>query len=391
MNQLNYFEVLGIKLDATEAQIERAFRNKVKEHPPRKDPEGFRLVNEAGQLRDPEFRRHYRDKLKNEVVGKYLEQYEAAMAARDYEAAQETIKTATKYCPDQAMLFNLKGHCFSAMGSYREAVISYQKAFNTSNNAIYLYNIAYTYFKDNNYRKATEFIGRCLQLEPKHRKAIILYSRLLSCQGQPGLAVAELEKVLKGQTELVMADFELLLQLLVAQIHLENKVEIRHVMEQIKSIVWDDQTLKLQAVNKLWDLCKLLAEREYYEATYQLLLLCRQSLVEPTIDKMLEFYSVARYVDTLVDDPQIVNPLKQYIILEFCQLDPEKKRRISKDIKQELDYCILKEPEVLQESLHRLQTVYPDLYHYCQEYLQQLLQNVERNHSWLQKILRGWF
>jgi tetratricopeptide (TPR) repeat protein len=391
MNRENYFEILGITAEATEAQIERAFRNKVKEHPPRKDPEGFRLVNEAGKLRDPEFRSNYQDSIKAEAIRQYLERYEAEMAAKHYDMALEAIKTAVKYCPDLAMLYNLKGHCFSAMGNYREAVISYQKAYNLNNSAVYLYNIAYTYFKDSNYWKAIDFIQRCLQIEPQHRKAVILNSRILNGQGQPELAVAALEKVVAPEAELGTDDFELLLQLLVAHIHLENKAEIRHTLERIKLIVWEDETLKLQAITKLWDLCKLLAEREYYEATYQLLLLCRQTLADPLIAKMLEFYAVARYVDALVDDPQIVNPLKQFYVLEFCQLDRVKKQRIAKDVKRELDYYILKKPEALQGSLQRLQALYPDLYDHSREYLQQLGRNMERNQFWLQRILRGWF
>jgi tetratricopeptide (TPR) repeat protein len=391
MNRGNYFEILGIAPEATEAQIERAYRNKVKLHPPRKDPEGFKLVNEAGKLRDPEFRRSYQENLKMKSAQKYLERYEAAMAAKDYNTALETVKIAIKRCPDLAMLYNLQGHCFSAMGSYREAIISYQKAFNITNTAVYLYNIAYMHFKDGNYLKAIDFIKKCLKLEATHRKTVILYSRILNGQGQPELAVQELEKVLGPEDELGAADFELLLQLLVAHIHLENKVEIQHALERIKLIVWEDDILKVQAITKLWDLCRLLAEREYYEATYQLLLLCRQTLDEPAIEQMVEFYSVARFVDALVDDPQMLTPIKQYFILEFCQLDQMKKRRIAKEIKQQIDFYLLKEPEELRTSLQKLQTVYPELYHHSETYLQNLLRNMERNQSWIQRILRGWF
>jgi tetratricopeptide (TPR) repeat protein len=391
MNRENYFEILGIGVEATEAQIERAFRNKVKEHPPRKDPEGFKRVNEAGKLRDPEFRRNYQDSIKEEAIREYMERYETAMTAKQYDTALEAIGAAVERCPDLAMLYNLKGHCFSAMGSYRDAIISYQKAYNLNNTAVYLYNIAYTYFKDGNYWKAIDFIKRCLQLEPNHHKAVILNSRVLNGQGQPELAAQELERVVASEDKLGTADFELFLQLLITHIHLENKVEIRHTLERIKLIVWEDETLKLRAINKLWDLCKLLAEREYYEATYQLLLLCHQTLQDPLIEKMLDFYTEARFVDALVDDPQMINPLKQFFILEFCQLDQPKKQRIAKDVKRELDYYVLKEPAALRESLQRLQTVYPVLFRHGEEYLRQFVRNMERNQSWLQKILRGWF
>jgi tetratricopeptide (TPR) repeat protein len=390
MEQENYFEILKVTPEATEAEIERAFRNQVKEHPPRKDPERFRLINEAGKLRDPKFRRNYVDTLRVEEIREYLERYEAAMASQDYQIALEALQTALQRRPNLAMLYNLMGHCHSASGSFREAVISYQKAYNLDNSVIYLYNIAYTYFKDSNYWKAIEFIQRCLQIEPDHRKAIILNSRILNGQGQSEQAAEELEKVMGLEDDLQAADFDLLMQLLLAYVHLENKAKITRTLEKIKGIVWEDETAKLQAMQKLWDLCKLLAEREYYEATYQLLLLCRQMLQEPVIEKMLSFYAEARYVDALVDDEQIITPLKQFFVLRFCRMERPNKQQIEKKVSQKLDYYVYKEPAALRESLARLQTVYPVLYQHSEGVLQQLQRNLTRNQSWLHRILRGW-
>jgi tetratricopeptide (TPR) repeat protein len=390
MKQENYFEILKVTPEATEAEIERAFRNRVKEHPPRKDPERFRLINEAGKLRDPEFRRNYLESLRMEDIREYLEGYEAAMAAQDYQGALDALQMPLQRYPNLAMLYNLMGHCHSASGSYREAVISYQKAYNLHNSVVYLYNIAYTYFKDSNYWKAIEFIQRCLQIEPDHRKAIILNSRILNGQGQSEQAVEELEKVMGPEDDLQAADFDLLLQLLIAYVHLENKAEIARTLGRIKGIVWKDENAKLQAMQKLWDLCKLLAEREYYEATYQLLLLCRQTLQEPAIEKMLSFYAEARYVDALVDDEQIITPLKQFFVLRFCRMERPNKQQLEKEVSQKLNYYVYKEPAALQESLTRLQTVYPILYRHSDGALQQFQRNLTRNQSWLHKILRGW-
>lgn len=46
--------VLGVEVDASAAEVRRAYRRKVKEHPPDRDPEGFRKVREAYEhLLDP--------------------------------------------------------------------------------------------------------------------------------------------------------------------------------------------------------------------------------------------------------------------------------------------------------------------------------------------------
>lgn len=45
---------LGVDPDATGAEIRRAYLDKVREHPPERDPEGFKRVREAyEQLRSP--------------------------------------------------------------------------------------------------------------------------------------------------------------------------------------------------------------------------------------------------------------------------------------------------------------------------------------------------
>jgi curved DNA-binding protein CbpA len=41
------YKVLGLKRDATEAEIKRAYFTLVREHPPERDPEGFKRIRAA--------------------------------------------------------------------------------------------------------------------------------------------------------------------------------------------------------------------------------------------------------------------------------------------------------------------------------------------------------
>jgi curved DNA-binding protein CbpA len=43
----NPYQVLGIERDATEAEIKRAYFTRVREHPPERDPDGFKRVRAA--------------------------------------------------------------------------------------------------------------------------------------------------------------------------------------------------------------------------------------------------------------------------------------------------------------------------------------------------------
>jgi curved DNA-binding protein CbpA len=55
---MDAYAVLGVDTDATEEEIRRAWLAGVREHPPDRDPEGFRRLREAyDHLRDPLERR----------------------------------------------------------------------------------------------------------------------------------------------------------------------------------------------------------------------------------------------------------------------------------------------------------------------------------------------
>lgn len=43
----NPYKTLGINRDATEAEIKHAYFNRVREHPPERDPEGFKRIRAA--------------------------------------------------------------------------------------------------------------------------------------------------------------------------------------------------------------------------------------------------------------------------------------------------------------------------------------------------------
>ncbi|HEY8463961.1 MAG TPA: tetratricopeptide repeat protein [Bacillota bacterium] len=391
MDRCNYFEILGINPEATEAEIERAFRDQIKAHPPRKDPQGFRMISEAGRLRDPEFRRDYLASLKEESIREYLEQYQMHMANREYDLALESMKAALEKQPNLPMLYNLTGHCQVAIGDYREAIIAYQKAYNLHHAAVYLYNIASTHFKDGNYEKAERFIERCLQLEPGNKKGVIMYSRILNGLGKQQQAAAVLKRAIKASVPVSSENLDLLLQLLLTYLDADQKTQVKTVLKQIKAIRWEDPTERNYAAERVWELCRILAEREYFEATYQLLLFCRESIEEPQLEEMINFYALARFLEELIDDPAVIEPLKQLFIVIFCRMDKAKKHQLNSQTRRELDLYILNQPQLLQKSLEHLQTAYPELYQLQQEYFQQLLTNLKRNQSLIQKILRGWF
>jgi DnaJ-class molecular chaperone len=60
MRNQDYYQRLGISRQTDQANIKKAYANKVKQYPNETHPEQFRLIREAyDTLKDPEKRRHY--------------------------------------------------------------------------------------------------------------------------------------------------------------------------------------------------------------------------------------------------------------------------------------------------------------------------------------------
>lgn len=69
----NYFEILGIREDASEQDIKRAYFTKIRQYSNEKYPEEFRIISEAYQvLSDPEKRERYVQELKDGGLYKRL-------------------------------------------------------------------------------------------------------------------------------------------------------------------------------------------------------------------------------------------------------------------------------------------------------------------------------
>lgn len=106
---MTHYEVLGIPRDATPEEIRRAWAQKLREHPPDRDPVGNQRINEAKRtLLDPKARRRYDAQLDHgpEVEALLVKATEAANR-EDHAAAAAELKKAVALAPDNDEIRNI--------------------------------------------------------------------------------------------------------------------------------------------------------------------------------------------------------------------------------------------------------------------------------------------
>jgi tetratricopeptide (TPR) repeat protein len=370
MERTDYFEILGVAPGASAEEIERAFREKVKLHPPRKDPEGFKRINEAARLRDPDFRRDYVEGLKTAEIGELLEEYGKYMGEQNSPAALDCVNRALAKQPKLPVLYNMKGHSLVTLKRYPEAIESYQEAYRLHPSTVYIYNIACTYYDNSDYAAAESNLANVLRIEPGHVKALVLLSKVYNRQGKLDESVRLLEGVISRNFKTEMDYLEVLLQLMTTYALNGGLEEFKGALSQLKSIIRAEDAEKVWVASKLWDLCQQLTQGEYFEVTYQLLLFCQEIEYDPGLEEMVKYYHAARGVEDLIGDDAVATPLKLVFILMFYRLNSEEHRELEAKFNQELAFYLKNDLPALENSLRRIKTGYPDLYrHNPQEML----------------------
>lgn len=374
MTKKNYFEVLGVPFDATDEQIERAFRDRVKEHPPRKDPEGFKLINEAGQIRDPEFRRAYLEHLKEEDIQEDLDQFHKFMEEKDYKRALETIERAIQIHPDLPMLYDMKGFCFLKIKDCWEAISCFKKAYSLHPSAEYINNIGLSFFEMGYNAKAEEYVRKSLDLNPQLTRAIILLSRIYFERGNSEEAQNILENAIFSDGKLDFEDFDLLIELLLIQGFTEKRTGFGITLSRIKLATSRDKAEFHYATNKLYNLAFDFLDSQFYAPAYQIFTYLNE--VEPDEDliKLIEYCAEGNEAELLVEDEQMAGFLKGYCLLTYFKkrFKPEKIEEIKEASSLDLDYLLQHDRSSLRSSLNRLKNKYHNIYKSNQKYFDNL-------------------
>ena len=206
----NYYQLLGISINASEEEIRKAYYNLAKKfHPDRKTsdksdtlgPEEFALITQAFNiLKDPKKRKEYDEKLRKELeLQKKIKLGEAKVTKpnseigggqqqlaresykkglkelknRNYVRAYYLFKTATEKDPNQAEYWSYLGYAnILNKGKLSESVSWAMKAINMNPfNLDFKLNLAKIYLFTGAKTQARKYLEEIIKMDPKHKEA----------------------------------------------------------------------------------------------------------------------------------------------------------------------------------------------------------------------------
>jgi len=132
MSHQSHYDVLDVSDGASAKDVREAFKEKVREHPPEQDPEGYKLLREAYDvLSNPVARREY-DNLSEfgDKIEQLQEEADEILQSEepDYERAVQLLKQAVVLGPDIGILRDKLGSCYLSNEKSERALTQFEKA-----------------------------------------------------------------------------------------------------------------------------------------------------------------------------------------------------------------------------------------------------------------------
>jgi len=151
-----------------------------------KDKKYFNQLDSLLQSSPPEYRYSA-----YEAIDRFL----LASDMENPELAQQQISEAQQRGADDLIIFELKGYMYFSLGQYQKAVDSYSNAFKLRPSTTLLNNIAYSYWRLGDLKKAETVLSQMLNIVPNNYQGQRLQANIWLLQGQLDLAITAYEKI----------------------------------------------------------------------------------------------------------------------------------------------------------------------------------------------------
>lgn len=166
---MTYYEHLQVTENASKMEIKKAYFKLVKQYPPEKYPEEFKVFRKAYEVLSDDNAREQYDKL-CKVPDKYKTLYDTAlhvMEYEDYEEAIRLLKEVVKANPDLEILNSLLGDIYLENENSGNAVKIFERLVKQEpDNAAYQGKLAQAYSMRGYTRKAIPQFEKSLEMDP---------------------------------------------------------------------------------------------------------------------------------------------------------------------------------------------------------------------------------
>ncbi len=384
---VDHYETLGVSEEASQEEIKRAYYRLVRQYPPEKEPEKFKVIREAYEtLSDPKARDNYNAMQRHgEEVRRLFGEAETLMSEDRWEEAQRPLKRILLVMPTADAALNSLGICYLNLADWDNSIKVYDKLTTRSPDVpVYWSNYGMAYYEqtgdmsDQDNRKSqllnnarAKFI-RARDLEPYNVQHYISLSRAYVREKDYSQAEYWLEQGIGADGKTDTSDFEILFELCIVYLYAGKLNHIAQTASRIIALVspGDDEFRKYASARFGVLGHELFQLRAFREA---LTFLNASERFDPGNTDLREFAQSVRAImdardqfDRLKNDPQICGPVKAFCAYyvagnsgEFEDETQEETDRIFGDVVRGLDSV---HPTQVLSSVVRVRTYYPAIY-----------------------------
>lgn len=382
VQETDYYAILGVSQKATKDEIKRAWARKVREHPPERDPEGYKIIRKAyDTLSDDKARKEYDNlRLFGPEITRLTDEALMAMAAQDFSSAIVKLKRLLVLHPEAHEARRLLAHCFSETEDFDGAIQALQLLTQAASTIPrYHLDLGHAYLRKYEEQpeeakqaelilRAREAFQRALDLDPVNNEPYLAISLTYRHEHNFPAALQWLERSINADQKVDFQDFDALFLKCIIHI-LDGKPDLVMVeAKRIESLVPDDSGMRgyvaAMFASHGFELLKL---RAYDAAHYFLKAAIRFDPTLPELKNLQEaaekIYNANQDWQRFEKDYSIIPPIKALAALAFVTLAGEE-TSYDKDIAFRNSLLALRTypPSKVQENTARIRDTYKGIY-----------------------------
>lgn len=319
---VNYYEILEISVDASPAEIKKAYYKKIREYPNETHPSEFQMLTKAYKtLYESEKKAKYDKEIKdNGAYSKQMDLVSADMDNGRYNGAIHLLQNMLNQYPDDFIVQQKMAVCYFELQDFLAAKNLLQKlVLKFPRNEETLYFLGLSYCQLGSYGTATEQFKALIELDPNEPNFKLLLSQAYSEQGLYDKAILVLEDYLRGRKGSI-SDFPFLIELYFITIRADKTAYHKAINTRMKNLPANkEEQVKLAFL--LIELCETLGpEKVVYKELVGLVKQVNQGLdkdvnnwvigAEALIHTDLIYYGDPKYEQILSD--QHSNPHRNH-------------------------------------------------------------------------------
>jgi curved DNA-binding protein CbpA len=301
----DHYATLGVDRSAREEEIRRAYYRLVREHPPEKDPEGFKLIRTAyDTLSNPTARADYDAMFQyGDEISRLFAEAVQCEKEEQWGRAIPLLKRILVLNPSAYAARNQLGLMYLYLDQYDEAISIFTALTEKVDDAsVYWANLGHgyslkaksnsanSYVRNELYEKARTYFNRAISLEEINSQLYIDISNTYLAQENYDLALKWAEKGIGADGGVDFRDFDAFMQICIIHLIRRDLWQVEQTANRIQALVTNDDE-KLHVAVRFAMIGQTAGEHGDFEYARALLRIAVNFYAHEEIVKLYNFYS----------------------------------------------------------------------------------------------------